>query len=448
MSAWVVKIARWRTGLQMRSRRWCREELLDRLRIGPPTCRSRRPPIAAGPRERKSPRTTGSFAWRLAAPRERSLLGSRGDCRVTGARVVWGAPGTSVTSRTRRPGSGWPVERKPPSADSVLSRRRFLAPLALAQFICSFAGSNMNVMINDITEDLDTTVAGRAGDDHAVPADHGDPHDPLQQADRPLGPQALLHRRPRAVRDRRPAERGLAGTRRADPRQLGAGGRRHGAADPARLHPHDAALQRPHVARPGLRRHQRAGRHRRRRRTADRRRHHDRRSAGAPRSSSRPRSSRRSSCSAAGSSDPLPADPTRPFDAVGAILSAVGMFFVVFGILQADNDVALMAVLLVAGAAFLIWFFLYIRARERAGQGAAAVHRPVQEPHVEPRPRHAEHPVAAADGVVVHRRRSSSRPSAATTPSRRASSSRPRRSACWSRRSPRSDSPSGARRRR
>src|SRR3954447_7564158 len=42
----------------------------------------------------------------------------------------------------------------------VLARRRFLAPLALAQFICSFAGSNMNVMINDITEDLDTTVQG------------------------------------------------------------------------------------------------------------------------------------------------------------------------------------------------------------------------------------------------------------------------------------------------
>src|SRR3954465_9037806 len=43
---------------------------------------------------------------------------------------------------------------------SAADRRRFLAPLALAQFICSFAGSNMNVMINDITEDLDTTVAG------------------------------------------------------------------------------------------------------------------------------------------------------------------------------------------------------------------------------------------------------------------------------------------------
>src|SRR3954463_10984047 len=38
--------------------------------------------------------------------------------------------------------------------------RRVLIPLALAQFICSFAGSNMNVMINDISTDLDTTVQG------------------------------------------------------------------------------------------------------------------------------------------------------------------------------------------------------------------------------------------------------------------------------------------------
>src|SRR5690349_22876726 len=41
-----------------------------------------------------------------------------------------------------------------------MSRRKFLAPLALAQFICSFAGSNMNVMINDITKDLNTSVNG------------------------------------------------------------------------------------------------------------------------------------------------------------------------------------------------------------------------------------------------------------------------------------------------
>lgn len=44
---------------------------------------------------------------------------------------------------------------RPPTA-----LRRALVPLALAQFICSFAGSNMNVMINDISADLDTTVQG------------------------------------------------------------------------------------------------------------------------------------------------------------------------------------------------------------------------------------------------------------------------------------------------
>src|SRR5436190_17858258 len=38
--------------------------------------------------------------------------------------------------------------------------RKILVPLALAQFICSFAGSNMNVMITDISRDLDTTVQG------------------------------------------------------------------------------------------------------------------------------------------------------------------------------------------------------------------------------------------------------------------------------------------------
>src|SRR4051794_27764730 len=38
--------------------------------------------------------------------------------------------------------------------------RKILVPLALAQFICSFAGSNMNVMISDISKDLGTTVKG------------------------------------------------------------------------------------------------------------------------------------------------------------------------------------------------------------------------------------------------------------------------------------------------
>ena len=66
--------------------------------------------------------------------------------------------------------------------------------------------------------------------------------------------------------------------------------------------------------------------------------------------------------------DPLPPDPKQPFDALGAILSAVGMFFVVLGILQADQDPALMGAFLVIGAVFLASFILHIRSRERAGK--------------------------------------------------------------------------------
>jgi predicted MFS family arabinose efflux permease len=68
--------------------------------------------------------------------------------------------------------------------------------------------------------------------------------------------------------------------------------------------------------------------------------------------------------------DPLAPDPTRPFDAVGAILSGVGMFCIVFGILQAGSNNALLAIFLAIGAVFLLAFFLFIRARERAGKEA------------------------------------------------------------------------------
>jgi MFS family permease len=44
--------------------------------------------------------------------------------------------------------------------DARSAARRMLAPLALAQFLCSYAGSNMNVMINDMSEDLGTSVQG------------------------------------------------------------------------------------------------------------------------------------------------------------------------------------------------------------------------------------------------------------------------------------------------
>ena len=68
--------------------------------------------------------------------------------------------------------------------------------------------------------------------------------------------------------------------------------------------------------------------------------------------------------------DPLAPDPTRPFDTVGAVLSAAGMIFLVVGILQAGTNGALMVIFLALGGVFLLAFFLYIRSRERAGKEA------------------------------------------------------------------------------
>jgi MFS family permease len=66
--------------------------------------------------------------------------------------------------------------------------------------------------------------------------------------------------------------------------------------------------------------------------------------------------------------DPLPADPSRPFDLVGAILSAVGMFFIVIGILQAGVNNVLCVALIAVGVALLVIFYVYIRRVERRGR--------------------------------------------------------------------------------
>jgi MFS family permease len=66
--------------------------------------------------------------------------------------------------------------------------------------------------------------------------------------------------------------------------------------------------------------------------------------------------------------DPVAPDPTRPFDTIGAVLSAAGLVLVVMGILSADNNGWLMAGLVAAGILVLAWFFVHIRARERAGK--------------------------------------------------------------------------------
>ncbi len=66
--------------------------------------------------------------------------------------------------------------------------------------------------------------------------------------------------------------------------------------------------------------------------------------------------------------DPLPPDPERPFDVRGAVLSAAGLILVVMGVLAADNNGWLMLGLIVGGALVLAWFFRSARAKERAGE--------------------------------------------------------------------------------
>jgi MFS family permease len=66
--------------------------------------------------------------------------------------------------------------------------------------------------------------------------------------------------------------------------------------------------------------------------------------------------------------DPLAPDPSRPFDVVGAVLSGAGLFFLVFGILQIGTRNALAIAFGVIGAIFLLAFFLFIRREERQGK--------------------------------------------------------------------------------
>jgi MFS family permease len=71
-----------------------------------------------------------------------------------------------------------------------------------------------------------------------------------------------------------------------------------------------------------------------------------------------------------GIKDPRPADPHRPFDTVGAILSAVGLVVLVGGIMAADKNLVLMVILLAAGALILAGFLVWVRRREHAGKEA------------------------------------------------------------------------------
>ncbi len=66
--------------------------------------------------------------------------------------------------------------------------------------------------------------------------------------------------------------------------------------------------------------------------------------------------------------DPLPPDPTRSFDTRGSALSAVGLIAVVMGVMTAQTSLALMALLIVVGALFIVLFFVHVRSYERRGK--------------------------------------------------------------------------------
>jgi MFS family permease len=66
--------------------------------------------------------------------------------------------------------------------------------------------------------------------------------------------------------------------------------------------------------------------------------------------------------------DPIAPQPDRQFDTVGAILSALGLFVLVSGILAADSSVPLMVTLVLAGIVILVLFFVWVRRREHAGK--------------------------------------------------------------------------------
>jgi MFS family permease len=250
---------------------------------------------------------------------------------------------------------------------SAAARRRFLLPLALAQFICSFAGSNMNVMINDISEDLDTTVKG------------------VQTAITLfLLIMAILMIPASKLTDRWGRKRcfiggltlyGIGAVLSAVSPGLGVlilGNSVFEGVGTALLIPPVYILTT--LAFDDL--------------TSRARAFGVISALGGIGAAAGPLIGGLITTAISWRAafifqavvvaaiillsrpivDPVAADPERPFDALGAILSAVGMFFLVFGIQQAGSNIVLLTVFLAVGAAFLIWFFLYIRARERAGK--------------------------------------------------------------------------------
>ena len=66
--------------------------------------------------------------------------------------------------------------------------------------------------------------------------------------------------------------------------------------------------------------------------------------------------------------DPRPREPGRAFDVVGAVLSALGLIVFVVGILAADNNLLVSMALMALGAGIIAVFFLWVRRLERKGR--------------------------------------------------------------------------------
>ena len=122
--------------------------------------------------------------------------------------------------------------------------------------------------------------------------------------------------------------------------------------------------------------------------------------------------------------DSAPEEPRPRFDLTGAVLSAAGLFFVVLGLLQSrtygfgksrqdftigttviipKGGISPVWLFVAIGALFLLWFFLYTRSgrAQRPGRAAAAAAVPQQD--LQPRAGHPDHPVADPAGNLLHR---------------------------------------------
>ena len=144
-----------------------------------------------------------------------------------------------------------------PGGAAVATAGAAVVPLALAQFICSYAASNMNVAISTIADDLDTTVTGIQTTITLFTLTMAALMIPGSKLTDILGRKRcfvaglVLYGAGALIAAFAP------GLGLHDHRLLAAGGRRLGAADPADLHPGHGAVRRHAHAGEVLRRRQR-----------------------------------------------------------------------------------------------------------------------------------------------------------------------------------------------